>query len=155
MAAGVEPPRLIGVTVLTSIDDDAIQPLLELELQPPFDAGIHELSLDAAGVRLDTGKEYQWFVAIVKDPTRRSSDIVAGGAIKRVEPSAMLRSRLAQAQREELPLIYATEGIWYDAIGSLSQQIDTDTGMLRQQRVALLEQVGLTEAASYDNKSPH
>lgn len=146
----------VGQTVeLTIIDDDAIQPLLEIELQPPTAAGIHALRLDDAGVKLDTGKEYQWFVAIVQDPTRRSSDIVAGGAIKHVEPSAELTRQLAQTPREQWGLVYAKEGFWYDAIGWVSRQIETGSSAPRRQRAALLEQVGLVDAASYESKSTH
>ncbi|MHC4422536.1 MAG: DUF928 domain-containing protein, partial [Planctomycetota bacterium] len=45
------------------------------------------------------------------------------------------------------PHALAEAGIWYDAIDSLSQQIDAAPGnrILWNQRAALLEQVGLPE----------
>jgi len=114
---------------------DAVPPALELMLQPPIAKGVHALRLSDHGVTLKPGVEYQWFVAVVSNPAQRSSDVVAGGAIKRVEPAA-----------------YAQDGLWYDAIDQLSQRISANPAdqRLRQQRAALLEQVGLREAAAFD-----
>jgi hypothetical protein len=114
---------------------DAVPPALELTLQPPIARGVHALRLADHGVTLKPGVEYQWFVAVVNNPAQRSSDVVAGGAIKRVAPA-----------------VYAEDGLWYDAIDKLSQQISANPAdqRLRQQRAALLEQVGLREAAAFD-----
>ena len=50
------------------------------------------------------------------------------------------------------PALYAGAGIWYDAIDELSRLIaaQPENRELRIQRAALLEQVGLTEAAAFD-----
>jgi hypothetical protein len=60
-------------------------------------------------------------------------DRVVGGGIQRVEPSAELDAKLAEA------------AIWYDALDSLSVQIDAspENENLRAQRAALFDQVGL------------
>jgi hypothetical protein len=113
----------------------AATPALEITLQPPISRGVHALRLDDHGVVLKPGVEYHWFVAVVSNTAQRSSDVIAGGSIKRI----------AQAD--------AVEGsIWYDAIDQLSKLISADpaNGKLRQQRAALLEQVGLREAAAFD-----
>jgi hypothetical protein len=117
---------------------DAVPPALEITLQPPIAKGVHALRLGDHGVALKPGVEYQWFVAVVSNPAQRSSDVVAGGAIKRVEPAA-----------------YAQDGLWYDAIDQLSQRISANPAdqRLRQQRAALLEQVGLREAAAFDRST--
>jgi hypothetical protein len=50
--------------------------------------------------------------------------------------------------------LYATAGLWYDTIATLSELIDAtpqDT-VLRQQRTMVLEQEGLTAAAAYDRQ---
>ena len=48
--------------------------------------------------------------------------------------------------------LYAEAGLWYDALSSLSDLIEAtpDNPGLRQQRAALLKQVGLTDAAASD-----
>ena len=117
---------------------DAVPTALELTLQPPIAKGVHALRLGDHGVTLKPGVEYQWFVAVVGNPAQRSNDVVAGGGIKRIAP--------AEA---------AADGVWYDALDRLSQQISANPAdaRLRQQRAALLEQVGLREAAAFDRNS--
>lgn len=128
--------RPVEVTLTTTEPlRDAVPPALEMTLQPPISKGVHALRLSDHGVTLKPGVEYQWFVAVVNNPAQRSSDVIAGGAIKRVAAGD-----------------YAETGIWYDAIDRLSQAISTSPAdaRLRQQRAALLEQVGLREAAAFD-----
>jgi hypothetical protein len=56
---------------------------------------------------------------------------------------------LAQAEKGEIPQIYAEAGIWYDALMAISDLIDArlEDGVLRKQLSGLLEQVGLSEVA--------
>jgi hypothetical protein len=100
-------------------------------------------------VKLVPGVEYQWVVALITDPDNRSSDLVASGVIKRVESSSELRQKLAQATPTSLPSVYAEEGIWYDALSALSDQIDAhpEDAALGATRADLLRQVGLKVGA--------
>ena len=130
---------------LTVMDPGTTQPLLEISVAAPIEAGIHRLRLSDHGVRLAPGVPYRWYVAVVPDPGRRSRDILAGGAIQRVNQSPEMVARLGQARREELPSIYAEAGLWYDALTSMSELIESAPGdsALRRQRAALLTQIGL------------
>jgi hypothetical protein len=144
--------RIASNAELTIVDDTSVDPLLELKLTPPIEAGIHALSLAEHGVQLKTGVPYQWFVAVVVDPDQRSYDVIAGGEIKRVAQQDDLANRVRSAGTQGAPQAYAEAGIWYDALDGLSAQIDdrpNDAG-LRQQRAALLDQVGVPGAAEYE-----
>jgi hypothetical protein len=90
---------------------------------------------------------YRWSVAAVIDPLNRSQDVVAYGIVKRVEPSARLVAQLAQARDQDKPAIYAANGIWYDAVESLSTQIQHSPNdeALKQERAGLLKQVALAD----------
>lgn len=131
-------------------DDHSVKPLVEIKMtaaQP----GIHALRLNYP---LKPEVEYQWIIAAVADPDQRASDTIASGTIRQAQPSAPLAAQLKQASLREQPFLYAQEGFWYDAIATLSEQIDAhpaDRG-LREQRAALLEQVGLKTAAAYDRE---
>jgi hypothetical protein len=129
-------------------DDHSVKPLVEIKVtaaQP----GIHALRLNYS---LKPEVEYQWSLAAVADPDQRASDTLASGTIKQDQPSAQLAAQLKQASLQEQPFLYAQEGFWYDAIATLSEQIDAYPAdhRLREQRSALLEQVGLKTAAAYD-----
>ena len=144
---------------LTIISNESLEaaakPALELTLQPPVAGGVHAISLEEHGLALKPGVEYQWFVAIVNDTAQRSNDIIAGGTIKRVAETDSVRSSLKSAPAASRPALYAAEGIWYDAVDELSRQIRAEPAnrRLHEQRAALLEQVGLTEAAAFDRSS--
>jgi len=134
----------------TLLDEESIAPLVEKFLVTPKRAGVHRIRLADYGAQLVTHTEYEWSVALVLDSNDRSKDIVATGWIDRVEPSEQLVSRLATEGRERAVVVYASEGLWYDAFSTLSDQIDRNPAdeQPRQQRAALLRQVGLEEAAT-------
>jgi len=106
---------------------------------------VHRIRLADHGVRLVPGVSYRWYVAVVPDSGRRSKDILAGGAIERVAPPEGLAAKLAQADKATLPFLYAEAGIWYDALATISELIETapNDPSLRRQRAALMAQVGL------------
>ena len=146
----IDKPVEVTITSTESLQD-AAKPLLEITLQPPLAKGIHAFRLADHGVALKPGVEYQWFVAVVHNPLQRSNDVLAGGTIKRVTDSPV-QAQLKQASPALLPALYAEAGIWYDAIDQLSRQISANQSdrQLRARRAALLEQVGLREAAAFD-----
>jgi hypothetical protein len=134
---------------LTLLEENKVKPLLQVKYDRSANAGIQRLKLSDHNVKLAPNVEYQWVVALVTDPDNRSSDLVASGVIKRVEPSAELKTKLAGASPSALPGIYAEAGIWYDALSSLADQIESapDSKALHQTRADLLSQVGLKAAA--------
>jgi hypothetical protein len=130
---------------VTVMDLRTTQPVLETQLAAPVAPGVQRIRLADHGVRLEPGVPYRWFVTVVPNSNRRSRDILAGGAIERVEPPEGLPAKLAQARKEEIAPLYAQAGVWYDALSAISDQIDStpnDAG-LRKQRATFLAQVGL------------
>jgi hypothetical protein len=138
---------------LTLLEENKVKPLLQVKFERSSKAGIQRIKLFEHGVKLVPNVEYQWVVALVTDPDNRSSDLVASGAIKRIEPSAELKAKLAGASPAAAPGIYAEAGIWHDALATLSDLIDAqpDNKALRQTRADLLAQVGLKAAASSES----
>ena len=130
---------------LTVMDPQGVNPILETQLPPPTNAGIQRVQLAEYNVHLAPGTAYRWFVAVVPDADRRSKDILAGGAIERVDLPEDVKAKLAKASDKEVPFIYAQAGLWYDALKSISDLIDAapQNQELRNQRTALLKQVGL------------
>lgn len=137
---------------VTLTDGQAVEPLLDLRLNPPINPGVQRVRLADHGVRLTPGVRYQWAVALVPDPSHRSKDIVAAGGIKRIEATEALHAKLTQADKEDVAAIYAEEGLWYDTVAAISDLIATapQDSALRMQRAALLEQGQLAEVAAYD-----
>jgi hypothetical protein len=136
---------------LTLLQEKQVKPLVQFQIDRSTKAGIHRLRLAEHGAKLVPGVEYQWVVALVTDPENRSTDLVASGVIKRIEPDAALQDKIKKADRSALPEIYAAAGLWYDALSSLSDQIEANPSSetLREARRDLLRQVGLKAAANF------
>ena len=134
---------------LTLVDEDEIDPLLEITVPGPVTAGIHGLALSEVGVVLEPARTYRWYVTLVRDAERRSNDSVAGGAIERTQLSPDLERTLASTRFDYAPL--ALSGIWYDAIDELLLALAErpEDERLRVQRAALLEQAELSEVALF------
>jgi hypothetical protein len=134
---------------LTLLEENKPKPIVQVMVERSTKAGIQRLQLSDHNAKLALGVEYQWVVALISDPDNRSKDLVASGVIKRIEPSSDLKEKVSKAPAASLANIYAEAGIWYDALGALSDQIDAqpDDKALRQARADLLQQVGLKNAA--------
>lgn len=140
---------------LTVSVDQAPTPLLVTPLRLPPQPGIQRVRLADYGVWLDTGLSYRWYVAIVPDAAHRSKDIIAGGGIERMHLPQTLHGQLERTDAAMRHHLYAETGFWYDALTAISNLIDVAPGdiQLRQQRAALLTQVGLDDVAAEDLKS--
>jgi hypothetical protein len=137
---------------LTITEGAKPQPLLELQFNRIPADGIQRLRLTDHNLTLTPGVEYRWSVAMIVDAENRSKDVVASGGIKRVEPPDSLKKRLNGAKADDLPFIYADEGMWYDSLEALSDLIEKlpATKILHEHRAVYFMQAGLAEAARHE-----
>lgn len=135
---------------LTVIQENKVKPLLQVMLPSASKSGIQRLNLSEHGAKLAPGVEYQWVVALISDADNRSKDLVASGAIKRIEPSEALKNNVSKSAPASRAALYADAGVWYDTLASLSDEIESQPKdpALRQARAELLRQVGLKAAAA-------
>jgi len=143
-----------GKFELTVVEPKKPKPLLSLTAPSADKPGIHRVKLAKYKVELQPDVAYEWSVAIVPDAENRSRDVIAKGVIKRISAPGDLANRVSQVGDLERAQAYAQAGIWYDAFESVSNAIEAhpDDPSLRAQRAALLQQVGLSEAATADVK---
>ena len=125
----------------TLIDPEESEPILDLTLEGPFAAGFQRVDLSDHEVRLEEGRAYQWFVAVVADPERRFGDPVARGSVRRVPSAPPLAAQIAAARPEEKAAVLAAAGIWYDALANVADRMPDR--LAETQRDALLAQVGI------------
>jgi hypothetical protein len=127
------------------INDDDIEPMVEVASEQMMTAGLNSMNLADHGVTLQPGVAYQWSVALVSDENKRSSDIVSSGQIELLEMTEQQKALLENTSGEDRVAILAREGYWYDTFDSMSRLIadDPDNTGLRTQRAMLLEQIGL------------
>lgn len=96
---------------------------------------------------LDIGKLYSWEFLIIFDQEDWSDTTYVGGSIERIAPNSDLNNRLKTASPEAQPAIYATNGIWYEAVSTLAQLRCSapNDSTLASDWESLLKQVGLPE----------
>jgi len=149
----ISKPTAVRVE-LTLSDSGGARPLVEAAVKGDA-PGIHRLDLAQHGVRLKADTEYQWSVSLVPNPDERSNDTISSGVVKRIVPPRELAAQLGAVTRDAQAAAYARQGLWYDALGSLSEMIAArpDDRQLRAQRARMLEQAGLSDAAAYDRRA--
>lgn len=127
-------------------------PVLEKRLPIPTHAGVQRVRLSDYGVKLIPGERYNWSIALVLDPKRRSKDVIAVGAIERVERAGFDHATLAAAPTTESFYRFAADGLWYDAVMTISELIESAPAdaVLRKHRAELLDQVDLSEVGNFD-----
>lgn len=135
--------------VLTVNDETQVKPIVETILTRTPRAGIQSTPLKNFSVRLELDREYQWFVSLAIDSENPSKNIIAGGRIQRVLPPEELLHQLRNAEPDQVTAIYSEAGLWYDALGSISDLIDSRPNYAdyRLGRKTLLEQVDLMEVS--------
>ena len=148
------PTKPSGPVEFTLTIENADTPVVEAKLPLPTQPGLQQIRLSDYKVKLSPGERYQWSVALILDAEERSANIVAMGAIERIEREKLEQPLPANFSKTDAPKRYAEAGIWYDAVMAISDLIQSnpaDTG-LRQQRASLLEQVGLADVGTLDMK---
>src|SRR4029453_15423732 len=135
------PPRRKGRFPL--LDEQSDDPIVAAELATPTRGGIYAIDLAKHGVKLETGKEYEWSVALACDPKDSAKDGVARGGIGRVPWGEPVASGTSDAVRR-----LAEQGLWYDALAEVEGMMKTQPDDASEMRSALLRQVGLEAVAA-------
>jgi hypothetical protein len=127
-----------------------MQAAVESQIPVPK-SGIQALSLQDLGITLEQGTEYEWSITLVRDPQNRTRDLVTRGTIKRLSEQDKVKQVQALAPKAQVNF-YKQNNAWYDALAVVSQQIKQhpNNPALREDRIALLEKVGLKQFTALD-----
>jgi hypothetical protein len=83
--------------------------------------GVVKLSLPKT-VTLGTDKQYKWKLALRCNPEKWWEDVALGGVIQRKELTSAQKAQLAAAKQPlDQVQVYATAGIWQEALSILAQ----------------------------------
>lgn len=103
------------------LSDDRTEVFYETTLTLPKRSGIISVTLPTAAPPLTVGKQYQWFLVLGCDAIDQSANPSVEGWVERITPDAALAKRLQKASPKERVQIYASNGIWHEAITTLAQ----------------------------------
>lgn len=131
-----------------------VQPLWEQQIQPPA-AGIVQLQMPNNLPELLAGKEYRWSVTLLCNRNRPSANPFVQTWIERISTTPALTQQLAAASSDrDRAFIYATAGLWYDALAAISAAHTAnpkDISIL-EERLLLLDSVGLDRVAAQERQ---
>ena len=138
----------------TVIDETGVTPIIEKPLSSPTEPGIHIIRLADYDLKLEKGKTYQWSVSLISDPEHRSRDLIAGGLIQVGDVPTSLVENVRKANPVEATKLWGQAGFWYDAIGVISTNIQSNPSDARMHelRASLLEEVDLDTPAKVDRQ---
>lgn len=110
-------------------------------------SGFVSVSLPVTQKPLEINQFYRWFFVV--DCAHESSPLVEGW-VQRTVPSPALSKSLKNADGQQRVALYAANGIWYDAISTLSalRRREPKNSQFMADWVSLLESVGLKEIAT-------
>ncbi|WP_414544120.1 DUF928 domain-containing protein [Nostoc sp. CCY0012] len=123
------------------------------DITPPESPGIISIHLPVNEVSLlQIGKMYHWFfkVRVQCDPKQPLKLDYVNGWVQRIHQNSQLTEQLQQATPLQQVTLYATNGVWYDAIMSLAELRLTNpqNENLLAKWTTLLHSVGLKEIAN-------
>jgi hypothetical protein len=118
-------PQTSVQTAEFALLDGSDKQLYKATVNLPGTAGIVSFTLPekVATSVLENGKDFYWQFAVLCDPNQPSLNPFVEGVVQRVKPNANLINQLKQASSaHDRAAIYASTGIWQDAISTLAQQ---------------------------------
>ncbi|XGV96943.1 MAG: DUF928 domain-containing protein [Leptolyngbya sp. BL-A-14] len=117
-------PKTIAQTAEFALLDENDRTLYRTTVNLPGAPGVVGVSLPAnvTNTVLTVGKDFYWQFSILCDPTQPSINPFVEGVVQRVKPATALVNQLKKAPQRERSSLYASNGIWQDAIATLAQE---------------------------------
>lgn len=110
--------------------------------------GVVSLRLPST-VSLEADKDYDWYFLIYCDLQNKNKFVFVNGSVRRVKRSD-LKSQLQSATPQQRLTLYATNGIWYEALTNLAERMRAypQDDKLNDDWAGLLQSVGLEAIAT-------
>lgn len=130
--------------------DEESNPIYRQDIVLPSEPGVISVSLPTTAPSLSVGKQYRWFFNVYCENQKQQAPIYVEGVIQRVNLKPAIAHQLQQAQPRQQVAIYASNGIWYEALTTLAQlrQNSPQDATLQQEWQDLLIFVGLNDIAA-------
>jgi hypothetical protein len=113
-------------------------------------AGLIQFEIAPEAQPLQPDHLYTWTLVIYCDPAQPTESVFVNGILQPTSLDPALQSQLTAAEELDQAKLYATSGIWYDALNTLAeyQQTQPANPLLSKAWEDLLRQAGLDEFAT-------
>ena len=138
-------------------EDEASPPLVRKQVPGGIPEGINAFSLADHDIALEPDRDYRWsVVALLQNVDGSIQPVETSGGVVRLVPSPPdLRAQLDRLPKEQHPEFLLDRDFWYDTLDVLAELIreqPAEAATWRAERARLLRQVGLFEAANYEQR---
>ena len=129
--------------------DDESSPVYHTSITLPDMPGVIGVPIKATVPPLTFGKQYRWFFNVYCNQQPSNTLIYVEGVIQRVTLNQATVQQLQIAPPEQQIAIYASNGIWHDALTTLAQlrQQNPQDERLKTKWKDLLEAISLNDVA--------
>ncbi len=146
------PPTSAQMAEFALLDSNDSQ-LYKATIALPRTAGIVSFTIPEKVTNsvLKTSQDFYWQFTVICDPSNPSRNPFVEGVVQRIQPGKELVSQLKKAPSAySRATIYASSGIWQDAIATLAQQrcLNPKDSSFLASWVKLLQSVQLQEFAA-------
>lgn len=117
-------PKTAAQTAEFALLDENDRTLYKTTVSLPETPTVLSVSVPASVTNavLAVGTDFYWQFSILCDPSQPSINPFVEGVVQRVKPTTTLASQLKKASLQERSALYASNGIWQDAIATLAQE---------------------------------
>ncbi|MDX2211946.1 MAG: DUF928 domain-containing protein [Oculatellaceae cyanobacterium bins.114] len=120
--------------------------IYQTDLTVTSPAGVINITLPPTAPPLEVGKMYRWYFLVYCSP---ENPIFTQGGIQRMTPTPELATALLQADPREQAALYASNGVWFDALTTMARlrQAEPNNPAIATDWTSLLQSGGLEDVA--------
>lgn len=136
------------------LQDEANHTLYQRPVSLAGTPGVIKVALSSTAPHLAINKRYHWYLNVYCQAEQ--PPIFVEGWVKRTAITPTLKGQLAKATQQKRAVLYAANGLWFDAITTVAELRSANPGnvTLVHEWVSLLHSVGLDAIASKPLKFP-
>jgi len=132
------------------LQDEADHTIYQQPVSLSGTPGVVKVALLSTAPPLAIGKRYHWYLNVYCQS--KQPPIFVEGWVKRTSISPTLRGQLAKATQHKRAVLYAENGLWFDALASVAE-LQGISHRNAPEWISLLRSVGLDAIASKPLKS--
>ncbi len=106
-----------------TLQDQDENTIYQTTLAPSSSAGIIQMTLPPIAAPLQVNHTYRWGFSVQCDASDPTASIFVRGSIRRVALPKEIESQLVDKSAIDRAILYANQGIWFDALTTLGQAI--------------------------------
>lgn len=135
----------LSLTAEFKLFDEQKNNIVKLTL--PIKPGLIQVNLPEKDDLLQTEKSYEWQFTVICDSNDPTGNITVRGQVVKQEISPDLQRQIQGKQGRDLAIVYAENGIWFDALTILAQlqQQEPNNSIYQEDWNRLLNSVGLQD----------